>query len=187
MPDNMPIPKEPHKADVPNKKELEKAQLTTSSRGITPEQDEVIELSEDQFKEIFGDTYFKETLAKAEGKQGESGEGVFRSEEYEFKKFIVSPPLFSPYFTKELQLSQLKEWEVPSLSNYISFAEECRKIGAFNTADFFFKRVFSYLLLKVSVNGFGRKELNTRREEVSSRTESAEVKKGGGFSIFRNK
>lgn len=187
MPDRIPVPKKPQEAEIPSKKELEKENLTTQPREISAEPGEpVVELTEDTFKEIFGDTYFKETLAKAEGFNANAGESAFRTEEYEFKKFIVTPDHPSPYFVKDLQLSQLKDWEIAPLSNILSFAEECRKIGAFNTAEFFFKKVYFYILLKVSVDGFGRKELGTKREEVTTKTETSE-KQSGGFSFLGKK
>ena len=99
-------------------------------------------------------------------------------EEFEFKKFTIIPGFKAPYMTKDLQLSNLREWEVPLFSKILNFAAEMKRIGAIATANFFARQIFFYLNLKVSVDGFGRKELNTRREEVKSSTREETGKKG---------
>ena len=150
-------------------------QVVTSPEGV-------VEVTEDEFKEMFGDTYYKQTVGKSDLVQNYAS-GDFRSEEYEFKKFIVTPDYTGPFVIKELGLSQLKDSEVPLLAEILNFASELDRVWAKATAEYFFRRILFHLQLKVSVNGFGRKELNTSRQEVSSTTEEKPAKKG--FSLIR--
>ena len=168
----------------PPDKKLKEEIEAVKNRNVVHSDDDSIELSEDVFQEVFGDNYFKDLKKKAKEAAIAAENLEFRSEEFEFKKFTVIPGFDAPYMAKDLQLSNLREWEVPIFSKILNFAAEMKRIGALATADFFARQIFFYLNLKVSVDGFGRKELNTSRQEVKS---SSKEEIGGkkGFQLIR--
>jgi|GEM_PF-6111766 len=176
-------PEEVTESKPPDKKLKEEIEAVRNKNVVRSDNDS-IELSEDVFREVFGDNYFTDLKQKAKEAAVAAENLEFRTEEFEFKKFTVIPGFKAPYMSKDLQLSNLREWEVPIFSKILNFAAEMKRIGALATADFFARQIFFYLNLKVSVDGFGRKELNTSRQEVKS---SSKEEIGGkkGFQLVR--
>lgn len=107
----------------------------------------------------------------------------FRTEEFEFKKFILTFEKEGiPFAVKDLQLANIKYNDIRFMSDVLSFASQLYVNGAVNTAKFFFEKILYYLHLSVSVDGFGRKELSTIRQISASETKE-EPKKG--FQLIR--
>jgi len=107
----------------------------------------------------------------------------FRSEEFEFKKFLLTFEKEGvPFAVKDLQLANVKMSDIGFMSDVLAFASQLYVNGAVNTSKFFFEKILYYLHLSISVDGFGRKELSTVRQ-VSTNENKDEPKKG--FQLIR--
>jgi len=154
--------------EVANRIPDKKIQQKTINGVVANDEKNTYDMTADEFKHLFGDSIL--TKAQQEMMLKDYGNG-FRNEELEFKRYVVTPTTPNNLLSKDLQLSNIRESDVPVLSDALTFAKELKDIGAIKTSEWFSFFVYSFLNLKVSVNGFGRKELNTTRHEESAKTE----------------
>lgn len=158
--------------------ELKQEQNLVANK-IIGQDNEVIELSERGVTDVLASI---SSYDRAQGLR-DLKPAEFRSEEFEFKKFILTFEKEGvPFAVKDLQLANVKYQDIGFMSDVLAFASQLYVNGATNTAKFFFEKVLYYLHLSVSVDGFGRKELSTIRQ-VSTNELKEEQKKG--FQLIR--
>ncbi len=133
-------------------------------------------VDKETFKKLFNSEYVSDSDSED---RAEVNDMAFSSEEYQYQRYLTTPGFKFRWLTRDLELSYLRNpAEVSQYSDLIGFTEEIYSVGAKKTSLWFALQIFSQLNLRVSIDGFGRKEANPRRSksEVVQREES-----GGGW------
>ncbi|MEM5871366.1 MAG: hypothetical protein QW051_00670 [Candidatus Aenigmatarchaeota archaeon] len=168
--------KEVDETEVPEEVKEDKRILANKVVGQDPE---VLDITDKGMTDIL-------SALSGYDRQGGFREGKtveFRSEEYEFKKFLLTFEKEGvPFAVKDLQLANVRMSDIGFMSDVLAFASQLYVNGAINTSKFFFEKILYYLHLSISVDGFGRKELSTVRQ-VSTNENKEEPKKG--FQLIR--